>query len=133
MSMHATSKSAALEIAVDAVVKPEGRSIQDKIISIIGIHPNQAELIVICKAFGWGPLTRAEKRVKSELLKRLESMRETIMPFLESPAGASALSQHYIDVLKQQKAKKATTSVPVASVPPEGSLRFYFNHPPSSE
>jgi hypothetical protein len=78
-------------------------SVLRRVISIIGVHPSRTDLIAICTALDWGPLNRSEKRVKASLVQHLESMRSTILPFLETAEGAERLRKAYIHILKQQQ------------------------------
>jgi hypothetical protein len=111
-----------------------------RIYSIIGVYPSRSDLIEICSTFGWGPLTRTEKRVKRTLLMRLESLDAQILPFLNSPEGIDALEKAYIGMLKQEQkirpsvpapavapAIPVAPALPVAPIPPYASVSFYLN------
>jgi hypothetical protein len=94
--------AAGADFPVDDTFQPRAASVVGRVISIIGVRPSRTDLIAICAALDWGPLNRSEKRVKTSLVQRLESMRSTILPFLETPEGAERLRNAYIDILKQQ-------------------------------
>jgi hypothetical protein len=99
-----------------------------RIYSIIGVYPSRSDLIEICSAFGWGPLTRREKRVKGILLARLESLNEQILPFLNSREGIEALEKSYIGIINREQ-KVRPPAMPVEPLPAYASVSFYLNQP----
>jgi hypothetical protein len=110
-------------------VREDFGTVLRKIISLIGVHPSRNELIEITNILGWGPLTRAEKRVKNALIQRLETMRDTIIPFLDSRDGIKALQDAYLTIIKrQQEEPHGGVAASQGTLPPEASIHFYLNH-----
>jgi hypothetical protein len=97
--------------------------------SIIGVAPNRSELISFAKVLGCDPLTRAEKRVKSALIAKLESHRITIHPFLETGHGRKTLEDAYIALLHRAKPStwEQSRAIFTRPLPPEATAQFYLN------
>jgi hypothetical protein len=97
--------------------------------SIIGVAPNRSELIAFAELLGCGSLTRAEKRVKSALIAKLESYRIPIHSFLETRQGKKALEDAYIALLHRDRPSACANSLSMVPrpLPPEATAEFYLN------
>jgi hypothetical protein len=108
-------------------------SVYQRITAIIGVYPNQTELIAIVRALDLIPLTRSEKRVKALLIQKIEDERSRILPFLETPQGIGALQRAYLKILtgtdfsQNQNAKEQRKTS--TDLPPEATVSFYLNRP----
>jgi hypothetical protein len=102
-----------------------------RIISIIGVYPSRTDLIHFWNALRWGPLGRAEKRVKRALLQKLESLQDRILPTLDTPDGIRKLQDAYVSILRGQRAAPRDridiTSVPAFNGPPQTSAGFHLS------
>jgi hypothetical protein len=110
--------------------EPNGEcSVYKKIMSVIGVAPNRSELISFAEVLGCGPLTRAEKRVKSALIAKLESHRIAIHSFLETRQGKKALEDAYIALLHRARPSilQQEPSIAPRPLPPEATAEFYLN------
>jgi hypothetical protein len=81
-----------------------------------------------------------EKRVKTSLVAKLESLEGQILPFLNSREGNAALEKTYIGIIKrEQQARPAAQLTPVVAIPAAplpsnalpayASVSFYLNQP----
>lgn len=111
------------------VMRPfvEPNPVHSRIVAVIGVHPSRSELIAIAQSLGWGPLSRGEKRSKALLVQRLESMRNVLLPFLDTPEGRRALETSFRSIRrdKQMAASPPTLQSPI---PPEATVAYYLNH-----
>jgi hypothetical protein len=104
--------------------------VYNRIVSVIGVHPNRVELIAIVQGLGWGPLSRSEKRVKAALIHKLESMRDLLLPYLETSQGRHALEACFVSFHrdKQSRHVEAPSPPPERALPPEATIAYYLNH-----
>jgi hypothetical protein len=106
----------------------EPNPVHSRIVSVIGVHPSRSELIGIAQSLGWGPLSRGEKRSKTLLVQRLESMRDVLLPFLSTTEGRRALHTSFVSIRRDKVATPALASpTPQRAVPPEATLAYYLN------
>jgi hypothetical protein len=98
--------------------QPTVGAVLRRIVSIIGVYPSRTYLIYFWNALHWGPLGRTEKRVKSALLQKLESLHDRILPTLETPDGREKLQDAYVSILRSQRDHIAVRSVPAFSPVP---------------
>jgi hypothetical protein len=109
--------------------------VYQRIVSLLGAHPNRAELIELVSWFGWVPLGRNEKRVKANLIRKLEAAKHSVLPFLDSRHGAWAVEKVYNDIVTRRRSARDddySPSVPpthIPRLPPEATVEFYLNRP----
>jgi hypothetical protein len=107
----------------------EPNPVYNRIVSVIGVHPNRVELIAIVQGLGWGPLSRSEKRVKAALIQKLESMRDLLLPYLETSQGRRALEASFVSFHREKQPRPLETpSPPERALPPEATIAYYLNH-----
>jgi hypothetical protein len=101
----------------------------------LGAYPNRSELIELVSWFGWVPLGRNEKRVKANLIRKLETAKHSIFPFLESRHGAWAIEKAYNDIVARRRKARCDACQPpapqthITRLPPEATVEFYLNRP----
>jgi hypothetical protein len=104
-------------------------------VSLLGAQPNRSELIELVSWFGWVPLGRNEKRVKANLIRKLETAKHSILPFLDSRHGAWALEKVCNDIIARRRRITREECPPpaplphIARLPPEATVEFYLNRP----
>jgi hypothetical protein len=92
-----------------------------RIAEIIGVRPSRRDLVGIAEHLRWGTLERLQKRVRAALVARIESMADTILPFLETHDGVKALQTAFVQIIRAEQ-----SAAPWAR-PPETSVEFYLN------
>jgi hypothetical protein len=120
-------------------IDPLNHRVANKLKGIFGHLPSREHLKHIARSMGWGPLSRAEKRVKALLLPRLESLATVILPELETQDGLDRVRAAYASAMRAAPAlasRDAAASPPgsPAFVPPplplEATISFYLNRKP---
>jgi hypothetical protein len=99
-----------------------------QITKIIGVHPSRTDLIQIVVKRNWMTLTRNERRLKSAVVAKLESMHEQLLPELETRAGVKDLQDAYRAIALKDQLVKANRQPQTAAIPPITTISFYLNH-----
>jgi hypothetical protein len=96
--------------------------------SILGVEPTRSELVGIFEKMGWGRATREQKRVRSVLADRIESLEGTILPVLQTPEGIRALTIAYLQARDGTREKPKFVKPQSREEPrPELGIAFYLN------
>jgi hypothetical protein len=89
---------------------------------------SRTNLIQIVAKRNWTALTRNERRLKSTVVGKLESMREQLLPELETATLVNGLQDASRAIVLKDQLAKAHRPPQTAAIPPITAISFYLNH-----
>jgi hypothetical protein len=107
----------------------QGTAVLGRITKVIGIRPSRMDLIKIIEHRNWTTLNRTERRLKRTVVAKLETMREQLLSELDTPAGAKALQEAYISILRREQSTKVAPAISAQGRPAVTTILFYLNRP----
>jgi hypothetical protein len=114
-------------------IDPLNHRVAKRIKDILGQIPSRPKMVFIAHGMGWGPLGRAEKRIKAKLLVFLENKADLILRQLVSEDGVDRLTDLYAQAKESRAADVEAIEVPcMTAIPIEATIDFLLNRHPDA-